>query len=877
MGKFVYFTSAEKRQANEVDLPSFLRDRGEKLLQAGREYRLASDHSITVRANRWYDHAARRGGHAISFVRQFYDKTFPEAVSMLLGRDGQGIIPIAKQEPEPQEPKPFALPKPYLTMRRMYAYLTKHRCIDRDVVTAFVQEKLLYEDDPHHNCVFVGLDENGAARHAHLRSTGSQGKVFRINVESSDLKHSFHKNGTDRSLYVFEAPIDLLSHITLYPAGWLEHSYVACCGTSIQPVLERLRQNPKLDTVYLCLDNDEAGEDAWRIWATMWSACARRGRTGTMTCGQSGVAMGNLWILLAAGGVMAAVIGCLTLLNNRYTLNNIKSKTVGDGQHGTARWATDAEIRKTYALVPFQAASWRKGLHRPEVQGLVLGSISHKHDITALVDKDDVHCLMIGASGVGKTAYFLYPNLEYACASGMSFLALDTKGDLARNYGAIAEKYYGYHVSVVDLRNPTRSDGYNLMTLINHYMDAAQATDSLAARAKAEKYAKILAKTIVSPNGDTDYGQNAYFYDAAEGLLTSVVLLLAEFLPPDRKQERRHIVSVFKLVQELLAPSGVRGKNWFTILMEKLPPEHKARWFAGAALNTSDQAMASVMSTVLSRLNAFLDSELEQVLCFDSSMNAERFAAEKSAIFLILPEEDQTKNFMAGLMIQTLARELFAVADENGGRLPGRVVFFCDELGTMPAFDILPLFSAGRSRGLTMVPIIQALAQLEKNYGREGAEILTDNCQDTIFGGFAPNSQTAEQLSKALGSRTVLSGSVSRSKNDPSQSLQMMERPLMTPDELKSIPKGSFVVMKTGTHPMQTKLRLFLDWGITFGEPYITPEHAARPVTYASRQELFLHIDRAYGKKNSQPTQVPVAERRSPYSAMGLYNEDART
>ena len=600
-----------------------------------------------------------------------------------------------------------------------------------------------------------------------------------------------------------------------------------------------------------------------------------------MTCGRSGVAMGNLWILLAAGGVMAAVIGCLTLLNSRYTLNNIKSKTVGDGQHGTARWATDAEIRKTYALVPFQVTNWRRGQHCPEVQGLVLGSRdSKKGGITALVDSDDIHCLMIGASGVGKTAYFLYPNLEYACASGMSFLALDTKGDLARNYGAIAEKYYGYHVSVVDLRNPTRSDGYNLMTLINHYMDAAQATDNLAARAKAEKYAKILAKTIVSPNGDADYGQNAYFYDAAEGLLTSVVLLLAEFLPPERKQERRHIVSVFKLVQELLAPSGVRGKNWFTILMEKLPPEHKARWFAGAALNTSDQAMASVMSTVLSRLNAFLDSELEQVLCFDSTMNAERFATEKSAIFLILPEEDQTKNFMAGLMIQTLARELFAVADENGGRLPGRVVFFCDELGTMPAFDILPLFSAGRSRGLTMVPIIQALAQLEKNYGREGAEILTDNCQDTIFGGFAPNSQTAEQLSKALGSRTVLSGSVSRSKNDPSQSLQMMERPLMTPDELKSIPKGSFVVMKTGTHPMQAKLRLFLDWGITFGEPYITPEHASRPVTYASRQELFLRIDRAYGKKGTQPTQVqqaPVAERRSPYSAMGLYNEDTKT
>lgn len=164
----------------------------------------------------------------------------------------------------------------------------------------------------------------------------------------------------------------------------------------------------------------------------------------------------------------------------------------------------------------------------------------------------------------------------------------------------------------------------------------------------------------------------------------------------------------------------------------------------------------------------------------------------------------------------------------------------------MPAFDILPLFSAGRSRKLTLVPIIQSLAQLEKNYGKEGAEIIQDNVQDTIFGGFAPNSQTAEVLSKALGSRTVMSGSISRGKNDPSQSLQMMERPLMTPDELKSIPKGHFIVMKTGTHPMRTRLRLFLEWGITFGEPYIIPEKAARSVAYANRQELELAIMRRH-------------------------------
>ena len=129
---------------------------------------------------------------------------------------------------------------------------------------------------------------------------------------------------------------------------------------------------------------------------------------------------------------------------------------------------------------------------------------------------------------------------------------------------------------------------------------------------------------------------------------------------------------------------------------------------------------------------------------------------------------------------------------------------------------------------------------------KEGAEILTDNCQDTIFGGFAPNSQTAEVLSKALGSRTVMSGSISRGKNDTSQSLQMIERPLMTPDELKSIPKGHFIVMKTGTHPMQTRLRLFLEWGITFGEPYHVPQRAARKVYYASKAELTSAIYRAF-------------------------------
>jgi type IV secretion system protein VirD4 len=170
---------------------------------------------------------------------------------------------------------------------------------------------------------------------------------------------------------------------------------------------------------------------------------------------------------------------------------------------------------------------------------------------------------------------------------------------------------------------------------------------------------------------------------------------------------------------------------------------------------------------------------------------------------------------MVSLFLQQFYREMLTAADENGGKLPNRVMIYADEVGTIPKIESLEMMlSAGRSRRISLVPIIQSFAQLDKNYGKEGSEIITDNCQLTIFGGFAPNSETAQVLSKSLGSRTVMSGSISRGKNDPSQSLQMMERPLLTADELKSLPKGNFVIMKTGANPMKTVLRLFLDWGI---------------------------------------------------------------
>ena len=568
--------------------------------------------------------------------------------------------------------------------------------------------------------------------------------------------------------------------------------------------------------------------------------------------------MEGVQTLVLVAAIMGGIFILISALAYMYSLKGIKNKTVGDGQHGTARWASSKEVKDVYTHVQFEPNKWRNDpSSRPTEQGIVVGCKTKGNETTALIDTGDVHCMMIGAAGVGKTAYWLYPNIEYACASGMSFMSTDTKGDIMRNYGSIASKYYGYKISVIDLRNPMRSHGNNFLHLVNKYMDKYAETNEIQYKAKAEKYAKIIAKTIILSGMESgNFGQNSYFYDAAEGLLTASILLVSEFCEP----EERHIVSVFKIIQELLAPAKGK-KNQFQVIMNMLPEDHKAKWFAGAALNTAEQSMASVMSTALSRLNAFLDSELETILCNDTEVDAEKFCSEKSAIFIIMPEEDSSKYFMVSLLIQQLYREILAVADENNGKLKNRVVFYCDEFGTLPRIESAEMmFSASRSRRVSIVPIIQSFAQLEKNYGKEGAEIIIDNTQLTVFGGFAPNSESAQTLSKSLGSRTVQSGSVSNNKNDPSRSVQMIERALMTPDELKSLPKGTFVVTKTGFYPIKVKLKLFFEWGIQFEPtPYSVPLRDASTIRYANREKLYEAIYNKYhpGDLTNTDNEIP--------------------
>ena len=265
---YIPFTDEQKILANSVDLEEFLRMRGEKLERVGREHKLiyydssGKHDSITLRGSTWFDHKNQVGGGAIKFMQEFYDMDFQTAVQELLG---QRVTPLSHSPPKAiakEEKKEFRLPQANTNMHRVYAYLIKQRFIAPEVITHFAKQHTLYEDKEHHNAVFVGIDENGVPRQASKRSTNSYGNSFRITCQGSDTRYSFAHFGESKRLYVFEAPIDMMSFLTLYPKEWQKHSYIDMNGVYENAVLTALKNHSNLSEVILCVDNDEGGIEA---------------------------------------------------------------------------------------------------------------------------------------------------------------------------------------------------------------------------------------------------------------------------------------------------------------------------------------------------------------------------------------------------------------------------------------------------------------------------------------------------------------------------------------------------------------------------------------------------------------------------------------
>ena len=241
---------------------ALLRSRGETLKRLGSEWEWKFyDERVTIRNNVWFDQYTQKGGDAVDFFRYFYGESEEQAAAKLLNCSVADLEKLPARSPPRGAPtidkqeKTLEIPPAHSNMRRVFAYLCQTRGIAPEVVSAFARKGLLYESAEHHNAVFVGRDERGEIRHLHARGTLT-GSHFRQTHPGSEKAYSFHWQGSSGKLYAFEAPIDLLSYISLHPEGWQDHSYVALCGVSVAPIHHLLETQPQIEEVTLCLDND---------------------------------------------------------------------------------------------------------------------------------------------------------------------------------------------------------------------------------------------------------------------------------------------------------------------------------------------------------------------------------------------------------------------------------------------------------------------------------------------------------------------------------------------------------------------------------------------------------------------------------------------
>ena len=259
MSKYINFTKEQREQARRTDLADFLISQGEKVKKSGSEYEwLDGSQKVTIRGHLWYHQYEQKGGDAVDFVRRFYNKDYAEAVEMLLNNGGGQIVNLQTTE---REQKPFILPPRNDRMSRVFSYLLLTRGIDKDVLFEFVRKKMIYESAYYHNAVFVGYDSSGKPRHAHKRGTVTS-NPYKGNVAGSLPEFSFHWHGTSDKIFLFEAPIDMLSYISMHKENWKEHSYAASCSVSDRVLFQCLKDNPNIKNVFLCFDNDEAGQTA---------------------------------------------------------------------------------------------------------------------------------------------------------------------------------------------------------------------------------------------------------------------------------------------------------------------------------------------------------------------------------------------------------------------------------------------------------------------------------------------------------------------------------------------------------------------------------------------------------------------------------------
>ena len=473
--------------------------------------------------------------------------------------------------------------------------------------------------------------------------------------------------------------------------------------------------------------------------------------------------------LLVLAKLLAALLAAaLVEMYNRAPLA-VKDVQAGHGPHGAAHFMEPEEVKRVYHEV-------QQG---NETQPAMLVGASKS---TWLVDTSDQSVLMVAPPGAGKSTSLYIPTITYnarvnlrthdaqGIGQGASMVLVSVKDDLYTITSAELKKC-GYRVLKLDLRNVFCSCHFNLLYRVNIEIDAWRKEQDAKQRAvhyaTAERYAKVIASAIIGNTGSVNSGDSSeYFNETARGLITGLVLLVSQY----GQDGERHIVSVFNLIVELAgADNPEKGntvqKSRLAAMLEGVT-DRRIKGYISTTTSADIRTTLNIVSSALSKLLKFVDAELEQLICtHDNDLDAERFIERPTAIFLIAPDENETRHFLASLFVRFLTDDLIALAERQGGHCPRPFYYFLDEFGNFPAIPgVTSLFSAIRSRGGRILVAVQSYSQFLLKYDKNVTEIIKDNCQILLNTFVSPSAQdTATSISKMLGDETILTGSSSRS------------------------------------------------------------------------------------------------------------------
>ena len=509
---------------------------------------------------------------------------------------------------------------------------------------------------------------------------------------------------------------------------------------------------------------------------------------------------------------------------------------------------------------------------------------------TWLVDTSDQSVLMVAPPGAGKSTSLYIPTITYnarvnlrthdaqGIGQGASMVLVSVKDDLYTITSAELKKC-GYRVLKLDLRNVFCSCHFNLLYRVNIEIDAWRKEQDAKQRAvhyaTAERYAKVIASAIIGNTGSVNSGDSSeYFNETARGLITGLVLLVSQY----GQDGERHIVSVFNLIVELAgADNPEKGntvqKSRLAAMLEGVT-DRRIKGYISTTTSADIRTTLNIISSALSKLLKFVDAELEQLICtHDNDLDAEQFIERPTAIFLIAPDENETRHFLASLFVRFLTDDLIALAERQGGHCPRPFFYFLDEFGNFPAIPgVTSLFSAIRSRGGRILVAVQSYSQFLLKYDKNVTEIIKDNCQILLNTFVSPSAQdTATSISKMLGDETILTGSSSRSDGKTTSSHQLMGRPLMSPAQMVRIQRDTWIVEKAGYAPMKTHLEGYWKYlSLAPQEQDTTGENDYLEIKLLSTDSL----RHALGSSLA-PAQTPPAATREPRRKLGASRREA--